>query len=296
MSFDMKLRKKTFLLTTLFLAIATTALLAVFRWVVVRHFDQIEEAAAAQAMLRVQQLLQVELDDLRQQVMEYGTRVDFVRLVEDSEMDEAVRENITREALSGRGWSCFVVVKSDCRVAMAGAITSQQTLQSLSSAIVEQLVAATNGPEFAGRGKGAQSIVLLDGQPYLVVDTPIRTRGDVSKPTPVLIVARRFDQAELDRLGRLAGQSVDFLVQGSNPSDRSSAAKNRVASSGEIFMTYDQPGQLKVHAIVSGVSGQAVGVLQITQDRKIHEAGLWFTLVVMGVVIIGEVAIYFFVD
>lgn len=297
MLLEMKLRKKTFLLTTLSLAIVTTAMLAVFRFVAMRSFDRMEVAEATRAMQRVQRLVQVELDDMRRWALDYGACDELGRVFEKGEVGALVREGITHESLANLRWSCFVLLQNDRQVLAAGAISTDQTLQPLPRAFVEELVGTTSAtPKPAMHGLGLPHLALLGGQPYMVVEAPIRPPAETGKTVVVLIAARRFDEQELERLSRIADLPVTFLPFSENGGGARAASGDHAAASGKVFITYERRAQVTVNETVNEPSGRPVGILQVTLDRKIREEGLWFTLILMGVVVVGEVLVYFLID
>jgi signal transduction histidine kinase/sensor domain CHASE-containing protein/ActR/RegA family two-component response regulator len=292
----MKLRKKTFLLTTLSLALVTTVMLAVFRFVALRSFDRMEEAEATRAMQRVKRLVQVELDDMGRWALDYGACAELGRVFEKGEVDALVRASISREALPNLRWSCFALIRNDRQVLAAGAISAEQTLQPLPHALIEELVAVTATSEPSAALQGSQRLALLGGQPYMVVEAPIRLQAEDGKIMGRLIAARCFDQRELERLSHIADLPVTFLPPGGNSIGARGGSGNQAGAIGKVFMTYERPGQVTANEIISGPSGQTVGILQVTLDRKIREEGLWFTLILMGVVVVGEVLVYFLID
>jgi len=292
----MKLRKKTFLLTTLSLALVTTVMLAVFRFVALRSFDRMEVAEATRAVQRVKRLVQVELDDMGRWALDYGACAELGRVFAKGEVDVLVRESISHESLSDLRWSCFVLIRNDRQVLAAGAISAEQTLQPLPQTLIDELVAVTATSEPAASRQGAQRLALLGGQPYMVVDAPIRPQTMDGKTMGRLIAARRFDQSELERLSHIADLPVTFLPSKKEGSGLKGGPGESAVAAQKTFITYERPGLVTANEIVSGPSGQSVGVLQVTLGRKIREEGLWFTLILMGVVIAGEVLVYFLID
>ena len=297
MSLEMKLRKKTFLLTTLSLAIVTTVMLVVFHFVAIRSFDRMEVAEASGAVQRVQRLLQVELDDMRSWALDYGACDELGRAIEKGDLDDLVREGLTNESLSNLRLSCFALIQNDRQVLAAGTISAQQTLLPLPRAMVEELVALSDAKEPATPWKGSQRLALLGGQPHLVVEVPIRPRAENGKLVGVLIAARRFDQQETARLSRIADLTLDFLPPPEGAAGASSAAvADEIVPKGNVTVSYEKPGMVTASEIISGSSGRAVGIMRVTMNRKIHEEGLRFTLILMGVVIAGEVLAYFLIN
>ena len=295
----MKLRKKTFLFTALSLALVTTVILAVFRFAAMRSFDQMEVAEATREVKRVHKLLQFELDDLRRWAVDYGACDELSLSIEKNELDALVRASAAHESLSSLRWSCFALVNNDRQVLAAGTMSAEQTLRPLQGAILDELVATSNSlvAKTSGADSGSQRLALIGGQPHMVVEAPIRPLAGKDRPSNgVLIVARRLDEQELERLSRIADSPVSFLPPVENKSGAVQNSRDQAAEGQKIFLTYDQPGHVTANEMITEASGRQVGVLRVTLDREIRAEGLWFTLVLMGVVIVGEVLVYFLID
>ena len=292
----MKLRKKTFLLTTLSLTVVTTVMLTAFQFVALRSFDRMEMAEATRAVQRVHRLLQVELDDMRRWALDFGASDELGHAIETGEMDEFVRKNITHETLSNLRWSCYVFVQNDRQVLAAGSISAKQSLQPLPGIFVEEVIALIDAPGPGSFRKSSQRLALLGGQPYLVVIAPIRPQTENSKPAGLLITARLLGPQEIERLSNIADLPVSFLPAVGNGVAVGNVMPDQVAARGKVYVTYEQPGTVTGNIVISGFSGEPVGVLQVTLIRKIREEGLRFTLILMGVVIVGEVLVYFLID
>jgi len=299
-SLVMKLRKKSLLLTISSLVLVTFVMLVVFRFVASRSFDRMEETEATHAVQAVQRLLQVELDDLERRAVDFGSSDELGRALEAGGVEEFVRNNVTDERLSNLRWSCFIVVQNDRQVlAAVGALLPKQAPQPLPAAFIAEAIAASStSPEVPKFAVGWAHLALLGGKPYLLSRAPVCARSMKGKPAGVLIAARRFDEQEIERLSGIAGLPVSFLPTGSRgeAGDLDKAPPTSPILRGPSYVTYEQPGRETGNVVVSGSSGQPVGVLQVTMDRKIRAEGLRFTLILMGVVIAGELLIYFLIN
>ena len=143
-------------------------------------------------------------------------------------------------------------------------------------------------------------IINLGGTPMMVASCPILTSGRGGPPRGALVMARYFDDDEVELLAATAVMDVSFFPLGgaSLPEDVQSAYDRLSGGSDPVYINAPDGHVIDTYIVAQDIQGQAAGIFRAERERTVYQQGwtsVMVTLLVLAVaaVVAGFVAVLF---
>jgi len=151
--------------------------------------------------------------------------------------------------------------------------SESQKQRPASEELLSSLVKLTRSQSL-DKDHGARGLVSLPDGPMLVAIWPVIHSTGAGVPKGALVIGRRFDKAELQRLGRSADFQLDILSAGQLlASSSQSNSPRRLTPREPVLVEATSASQVAGYALLSDIYGNPSIILRLLTPRAIYEQG-----------------------
>ncbi|HPD74437.1 MAG TPA: CHASE4 domain-containing protein [Methanoregulaceae archaeon] len=270
----MNLREKTLVIVGITFIIAFVLILAISFTFYTSTVLDLEEQQAEKDALRVVYSFDNELAGMEGTVGDWAWWDDTYVFAQDFN-DEFLQSNLGAGTFETLNLDYWVIISPDGNVLFAKAYDTRTGQEVPVPEDFLGVLPPTTPPYDFPKNNGIVSGVLnTPSGPVLVVSAPILT-SDQTGPSPgYLVMARKVDEAEREKVARLSGESVFFPAQSPLPDGSPGIFAPRPLNPASIVLNRTDPESLTAVSTLDDPAGDPVFSLGIRQSRDTYRNAL----------------------
>ena len=269
----MGLRAKIQVVVALVLAGMMAALYVLTRHTLLAEFSQLEQQQTRQHLERLKTGLATELDLLNASARDDAMWDEAYEFVQHPKAGWA-ESNFGEGTLSDLRLNVLIYVDEAGHPVYAREFDNESKKQRVATSTLATSLAPLSGLLLSGQKRGARGLVLLPGGPMLVAVWPVLHSNGAGEPRGALVMGRRFDGAELQRLGRSAGFRLDVLPAEGRFVPASELESLRQDSPAEAMLIEPiSSTEVAGYAVLQDVYGKPAALLRLVTPRVIYQQG-----------------------
>lgn len=258
----MKLQHKAWALVLITVGLLTLVAVLVAEQSISRSFSKLEAERAALDGERGRRLLNQQMQGLTATLKDYAYWSDTVQYI-DGGKPEYLKENFTTDNMSSLHMTQVLMLDVQGRPVGSVELTAEPSLQPLSNDRIRTFMELAAPVLADATGESVLETYKVDrGDLYLI--SIVSARKDSTPGTPgngAVVMARRFDQAELVRFSDILMQPVRLSFD------------TQDHDGGDLHMVIVNELQAESHAPVLDTSGHSIADLVLTMERDLHAEG-----------------------
>jgi len=205
------LRLKTLGILVLLLCVVGALSFAASAWLLDRSLAEFEQRAVSERVARVSSAIQQDVTARVRVASDYGFWDDAAAFMEQQD-EKFLSVNFTVESLRNAQVSAVAFLALDGHLhAGVEMREGQRQLLDESRPLVQHMRALVMDPALAGRSIGGDAKRWADGQPLLMVFSPVRRAERLSPQVGWLVLVQVLDEPNLRELSQGAGVDFRFL-------------------------------------------------------------------------------------
>jgi sensor domain CHASE-containing protein/signal transduction histidine kinase len=264
----MTLRTRTLISIGLTIAVLIVVLYTISRVIVLGSFAALEEQYAHQSLERILSLVQDDIEALDLIVFDWAAWDDTYAFIEDAN-EEYIESNLVDETFTSPRLNFMLYVDADGELVYGKGYDPYEEEE---IAVPQSLLQHATGDTVLARHSDTEGvtkgILLLPEGPLFVASRPILTSEEEGPIRGALIMARYFDDSEVELLSETA--LLPFTAQqfAEAPADLRTPL-----SAGEPMLLRRQKDAITGYALLNDVYGDPALVLHADMPRQIYQYG-----------------------
>ena len=274
----MNLRKKTLIVVGLFLAGLILILYAASELQLKSSFSELEERNAKVDVDRALNAILNELTSLGDLASFWSARDDIYAFVTTKDIDfinySMSVGSLTNDSLNNTKINLLLFLDSYGQIAFCRFLNVSGTPEVVPHNLIEQLSFYGFCPGCLDKKSQLEGIILLSGQPMMIVTQPITTSKKDSPYMGRVVLGRFLTEIEVDRLSEIAQLSLTIypLDDPDMPEDFRQAQSQLSYSSPVIVKLLDEEN-IAGYALLKNIYGDPLMILGVNASRDIYRQG-----------------------
>ncbi len=282
----MSLRGKVLLVMTIGFLTLVLVLGLVSRFILIRGFVDLEKTVAARDLKRAHDAFVSELNTMDVILVDWAQWDDTYEFVQKP-YDDYIKSNLVDETFEGLRLNFMLFFDRDGNLVFSkGFDLEARAEMAVPSSLMEHLKPSSPLIRFVDEKASIKGVLLLPEGPLLLASRPVLTSEEEGPIAGTMVMARFFDQSEVERLAELIKMNLSFYrVDDVKLPEPVREALGELKRGREEVIKPLSGNELACYLLINDVYGEPALIMELRKQRNLFAQGLRTVQTLMGVLI-----------